>query len=189
MEKKWSFKSTSHYHSNRPFPLFKINAEECQQPGPEVDEAWEKYEIIRSHVLTKDEVIKLGKDPSIVAKFDNDYWGFGGDAYMAQMDIFHQIHCLNMLRKAAFQDYQPNYEPEARSKMYWIHLHHCVDISLQNIMCTGTTDLLTLNWMEEYSRPWPDFSVYHQCRDFDTLEEWQHLRGVGKLAWLQNPKT
>lgn len=63
-----------------------------QEPSAENDAAWEPFENIRTHVVTRDDIIKLGKDPDTVARFDNEYWGFGQNAYMAQLDIFHVGH-------------------------------------------------------------------------------------------------
>ncbi|KAH3631723.1 hypothetical protein KXW27_001596 [Aspergillus fumigatus] len=150
-----------------------------EEPGAENDAAWGQYEKILTHVVTRDQILKLGKDPETVARFDNDYWGMGDDAYMVQMDVMHQIHCLNLLRKAAFADY-PGYEPELdeKDKMWWIHLGHCTDILLQNIQCNANTEFLTLNWVEDRQAPWPDFSVNRKCRDFNALLDWQHSNAV-----------
>lgn len=40
-------------------------------------------------------------------------------------------------------------------------------------MCTGSLDTLTFNWMETQVYPFPDFDVRRQCRNFDTIVEWQ----------------
>ncbi|OAA36116.1 hypothetical protein BBO_08288 [Beauveria brongniartii RCEF 3172] len=150
-----------------------------EEPSSVNDEAWHKFEKVLTHVVTRDEIIKLGKDPETVARFEDEYWGMGNDAYMVQLDVMHQIHCLNLLRKAAFAEY-PGYSPELGpfDKMWWIHLSHCTDILLQNIQCAANTEVLTLAWVESRDVPWPDFSVNRQCRDFDTLVKWQQEHAV-----------
>ncbi|OAX77925.1 hypothetical protein ACJ72_07772 [Emergomyces africanus] len=164
-----------------------------QIPSAENDAVWESFENIRTHIVTRDDIIKLGKDPNTVAHFDDEYWGFGPNAYMAQLDIFHQIHCLNRLRKAAFATY-PGYTPldieDSYSKLWWIHLGHCVDMLLQNIKCYGNTDMLTVAWVGQNGRLWPDFSINHRCRDFDTILNWnlEHAVDVEKFNHMPVPK-
>lgn len=161
-----------------------------QIPSPELDALWLDMEILDTHVITKEDVIKLGKDPSTVARFDNDYWGFGDDAYMARMDVFHQIHCLNMLRKKAFSDF-PGYElpPPKNFKLHWLHLGHCTDILLQNIMCNANTELLTMSWMEDQLYPYPDMSINRQCKDMNTLLKWrdEHAVDAKKYRAMRKP--
>jgi hypothetical protein len=48
--------------------------------------------------VNSNEAARLGRDPNVIVKAPED-WGFGKDAYPAQIDVFHEIHCLNMLRK------------------------------------------------------------------------------------------
>lgn len=175
-----------------------------EEPSAENDAAWAQYEKVLTHVVTREQIIKLGKDPETVARFDEEYWDMGDDAYMVQLDVMHvrapvfwgaadrklyfvftdlgnaqQIHCLNLLRKAAFEDY-PGYEPklDVKDKMWWIHLGHCTDILLQNLQCNANTEVLTLTWVEDRQVPWPDFSVNRKCRDFNALVDWQRENAV-----------
>ncbi|RDW92911.1 uncharacterized protein DSM5745_00233 [Aspergillus mulundensis] len=57
-----------------------------QEPGPDNDAAWAQYERILTTSVTRADILKLGKDPDTVARFDDAYWGLGDDAYMVQFD-------------------------------------------------------------------------------------------------------
>jgi len=74
------------------------------EPGPDTDAEWEDYEIQRPFAITAEQVRKLGKDPETTVKYPDDY-GLGDDAYMAGLDVFHQLHCFDSIRKEAFKDY------------------------------------------------------------------------------------
>ncbi|KAF5964105.1 hypothetical protein FBULB1_12969 [Fusarium bulbicola] len=155
------------------------------KPDPEVDEAWEDLEIIRVFPITETEVRRLGKDPELLVKFPQEY-GLGDNAYMAQIDMFHQIHCLNLLRHMAWAEYSRNGTAKKPfSDLHWIHVSHCTDILMQNLMCNGNLDIITFNWVETQSNPFPDFAVNHQCRDFDAIYEWQDKHSVPK-EWGRN---
>ncbi|KAE8446179.1 hypothetical protein EG329_012404 [Mollisiaceae sp. DMI_Dod_QoI] len=160
-----------------------------QHPNPEADAWWDELELLRTIPITRKEVLKLGKDPEIVAKFEDAYWGLGDDAYMAQVDVFHQMHCLNQLRKLIYPTYY-NYSANTvhHADLWFVHLNHCVDVLAQNLMCTGNTDLYTLNWMETQGYPFPDFNINHQCRDFDALVEWRKREGVDIEKWVKMKK-
>jgi hypothetical protein len=71
-----------------------------QDPNPEVDAAWDYISAEVGSIITinSDEARRLGRDPASIVKAPED-WGFGNDAFPAQIDVFHEIHCLNMLRK------------------------------------------------------------------------------------------
>ncbi|RGP78626.1 hypothetical protein FLONG3_3248 [Fusarium longipes] len=155
------------------------------KPDPEVDEAWEDLEIIRVFPITEAEVRRLGKDPELLVKFPQEY-GLGDNAYMAQIDMFHQIHCLNLLRHLAWAEYNRNGTAKKPfSDLHWIHVSHCTDILMQNLMCNGNLDIVTFNWVETQSNPFPDFDVNHKCRDFDAIYEWQDKHSVPK-EWGRN---
>jgi protein tyrosine phosphatase len=70
------------------FPLPEISIAR-QEPSAENDAAWHQFEKVLTHVVTREQIIKLGKDPEKVARFDDEYWGMGDDAYMVQLDVMH----------------------------------------------------------------------------------------------------
>ncbi|KAG6129469.1 hypothetical protein E4U12_004661 [Claviceps purpurea] len=77
-----------------------------QFPNPAADAIWmQDIELIRPIPVTREQIIKMGKDPDTVAKLEDDVWGLGDDAYVAALDLFHNLHCLNVLRQAAYATY------------------------------------------------------------------------------------
>ncbi|KUJ06686.1 uncharacterized protein LY89DRAFT_602677, partial [Mollisia scopiformis] len=159
-------------------------------PGPAADHAWHRFEEIRTVAVSKQDIINLGKDPLTAARFPDPHWHFGEDAYMAQLDVVHQIHCLNQLRKRAFGGYHRDGGEEEKEveEWVWVHLQHCVSILLENLMCGASTDMITLNWIEEAEYPFPDFGVNKQCRDFEAVMEWQDARAVDTDTLLNMSK-
>lgn len=145
----------------------------------ETETHWHTFDLPWTLALSADEVRQLGKDPATVANFTED-WGFGENSYMAQIDVFHQLHCLNQLRTVAFKDHphNPKEPPKGHGKLWWMHLEHCVDMLLQNLICNANVDLITLQWMETQPHPMPDFAIDHQCRDLETISRWQEKVGV-----------
>ena len=161
------------------------------EPGPEADAAWEVWEPFIAFPITRQDVIRLGKDPDTVARFDEEYWGLGPDAYPAALDVIHEIHCINALRKVAFEDFfDETPKRRRRGEIHYIHLRHCTDMLLQNVMCHADADLVTFNWMDTQSFPFPDMSINRKCRDLDALIRWKDERVVDTekyLAWRKPP--
>ncbi|KAH8602871.1 hypothetical protein B0O99DRAFT_560560, partial [Bisporella sp. PMI_857] len=160
-----------------------------QKPNPEADVIWREFELTRAIIISGEDVRRLGKDPETAAKFEDAYWHFGDDAYIGQLDVFHQLHCLNVLRKLLYPAYYNN-TPQRHPELYYAHYDHCVDVLYQNIICTTNTDLNTMNWMETQHHPFPDFSINHQCRDFGALVAWRKENSVDMEKWhaMQKPE-
>lgn len=163
-------------------------------PSDEVDQIWRsQFDPIWAIPITSSDVLKLGKDPSVVAKFEDDFWGLGDDAYIGALDVVHQMHCLNAIREYAFADYAEDRESPTKKRhgdMQWLHLQHCVDIIAQNVMCHADAGIHTYNWMDTQRQPFPDFSVNRKCRDWDALMAWRDERVVDmeKYRRMQKPK-
>jgi hypothetical protein len=159
-------------------------------PSPEVDAAWDRISNVFTTFISSDEVRKLGKDPLRTAMYPPDF-GLGPDAHVAELDVFHQIHCLNALRKESwfsyyYHDHFPNGIPSARHRAYTAH---CIHLLLQNLMCSASTDIITHYWMDVQKYPIPDFDINNKCRDFDAILEWQeaHMVDYAKYEKLRRP--
>lgn len=142
------------------------------EPGPDADKAWDYYESVRPVRITKSDVLRLGKDPRTAARYEDSVFELGSDAYIAPLDVFHQIHCLNELRKNAFADYgEERPTKKKHGRLWWIHLRHCTDMLLQNIKCHADADIVTYNWLETQQNPFPDFNINRKCRNFHALDD------------------
>ncbi|GAP84883.2 putative tat pathway signal sequence protein [Rosellinia necatrix] len=154
-------------------------------PSPAVDEAWDRITRVNLISVSEDEVRGLGKDPSLAIRAPESWWsGSWGDGYLGQIDVFHQIHCLNMLRQGLVTNY--NYYWGRRYGLapplaFGMHLNHCLGTLLENLMCHADVDVVTFNWREGQPDPFPDFAVAKQCRDFDAVARWQRERQVGDV--------
>lgn len=155
-----------------------------QDPSPEVDAAWESLVPLETLVVHGDDVAKLGKDASTAAKYPESF-GFGPDAYIAQIDVVHQLHCLNALRMELFYEYyyEAKYGPKFGNGTgpplgFRIHSSHCIYMLLQNLMCNAHVDVVTYNWIDGQHLPFPDFSIEKKCRNYDVIMEWHRRNSV-----------
>lgn len=162
-------------------------------PSPEVDAAWdnlatEGFELI---TVSSSDLARAGISATSSVKAPMS-WGRGSDAYIAQIDVFHQIHCLNELRKEIHYDYyyKPGYG-DRPPPQHMIHKKHCIHILLQNIMCHADVDIVAHNWVHygnihqegrPYAEPLADFSIVKQCRRFDRLLAWAKEEAVDNLS-------
>ncbi|KAK5627823.1 hypothetical protein RRF57_003538 [Xylaria bambusicola] len=91
----------------------------------------------------------MGKDPLKVPKYEDKHWGFCYDAYVGDLDVFHQLHCLNTLRQYAYADYYNLTAINAsdESSVMALHVNHGVDILLQEIQCSGNVRFITSGWL------------------------------------------
>jgi hypothetical protein len=146
-----------------------------QPPSPDIDAAWESFTHQLPHVISTEDVLRLGKDPTRTARWPED-WGFGPEAHVAELDIVHTIHCLDAIRRDVhwryyFADRYPDGDFPA---LHRIHTDHCIYIILQNLMCNANGDIITNVWVEGQLHPFPDFSIDKKCRGYGTIIDWHH---------------
>ncbi|OIW27028.1 hypothetical protein CONLIGDRAFT_647147 [Coniochaeta ligniaria NRRL 30616] len=164
-------------------------------PRPELDEVWER--IGRIHPISMPEEYRgvLNKTHSGIP-----YPEEMGGGIMVEIEVFHQLHCLDFLRKIIYADYysRPENLPrtfEVSDKMLFNHIDHCVDYLRQFIMCASDVTPVTSNWVLTHHSPHPDFNTMHKCRNFDKLLEWAEEHDNGGVpkqspnpSWWPAPK-
>lgn len=73
-----------------------------QEPSPQLDEAWHKIARSNSILISKNDMMRLGKPLDVAVQWPDDPTG---ETYLAKLNVPHLLHCLNELRKAAHPDY------------------------------------------------------------------------------------
>lgn len=162
-----------------------------QEPSDEVDAAWNRLANVRPISITREDVVRIGKDPAQAAKFPESF-GFGPDAYIGRMDVFHVVHCLDQVRREAHFDhyYGALWGTRANgSELHRTHISHCFHLLLQNILCSPNLDVYTHYWADAQANAFPDFSVNHQCVDFEAILRWQQENSVDvdEFAGIRRP--
>ncbi|KAI3322289.1 hypothetical protein HD806DRAFT_523640 [Xylariaceae sp. AK1471] len=149
------------------------------KPSEDVDKVWEDLEWIRTFPITADDVVKIGKDPITAVKFPPEY-GFGDDAYVGTLDIFHQLHCLNVLRKLAWEEFDRDGKTAKQpyEGIHWLYVGHCAEILRENVMCNANLDVYTFQWKETQVQPYPDFDLNKKCTDLNILVDWQEKNAL-----------
>ena len=147
-----------------------------QPPSAEVDAAWERLADIGTHILSSDDILKLGKDPKKAVRVPSN-WGYGDDAHIATIDGIHLVHCLNSMRKNLHINYA-YYHATPPGPEYVPHLTHCVESVLQHLMCQPSMEFLTQNWIERQHLPFPDFAINKKCWDYEAILRWKEEHRV-----------
>ncbi len=132
-----------------------------QMPNPAAEKVWSEWDEARVFPVSRAEIIAMGKDPETAVRLPDEQFGLGDDAYASYFDVYHQLHCLNSLRKMVYGGYyNKTTMADARDPgLLELHVNHCVDILAQAVQCSGNLNLITLHWVETKDLPWPDMYV------------------------------
>lgn len=163
------------------------------EPSNETDAAWddvsaEAYEVVLVNATVLE---RAGFNPAHYFKAPSS-WGHGEGQYPVQIDVFHQIHCLNAVRKQMYyQHYYAHEFPEGPDEVHWMHQRHCLHMVLQSLMCNANVDIVPHRWVERDNKPFAQFSIQRQCRNFDNLRTWNTENAVKNVrdSWPHDKKS
>jgi hypothetical protein len=145
-----------------------------QMPNPDADRVWDEWSTADVIAISRDDILRMGKDPLTAAKLEHSDWGLGEDKYAGIFDVYHHLHCLNALRHIAYGRYYSAAMASATNEtMHEVHINHCLDLLTQAIKCSGNVNLITMHWMQTQTYPFPDMSPNRKCIDFDKLTTWR----------------
>lgn len=107
---------------------------------------------------------------------------FEDGGYFFGMDVFHQLHCLNYLRKKSVL-YNHLYPSDGEDEQVppEFHIPHCIDSIRLSLQCHADVSLIPQRWVDGWLEPWAMWTNKHTCRNFDSIRDWA-AASVPKLA-------
>ncbi|EJC99578.1 uncharacterized protein FOMMEDRAFT_43149, partial [Fomitiporia mediterranea MF3/22] len=132
----------------------------------EVDKAWEDLYSFGISEVPRSVAEKMPNKTYPLVSSDGNY--------ITELDVFHQLHCLNTLRMALTPDYyrKKNLTDLEKSFLEIPHAYHCLDALRQSLTCNADIATYVWHWDPEDEMVKPTGNVVHSCRDFDKLKEW-----------------
>ncbi|KAJ2905180.1 uncharacterized protein MKZ38_006086 [Zalerion maritima] len=148
--------------------------------GPEVDKAWERIsDDVGDQMMSAEEVEKMGL-PLDSIKIKHPKTGVEG--YRIGMEVFHQLHCLNLVRQAVYKDWYDSRGGDIGVEEDDLkgHLDHCIETLRMNLMCQSDIGVFTFKRYPELGDddPWPIFSTLHVCRNYEGIRKWAMEKSV-----------
>ncbi|KAF2650826.1 hypothetical protein K491DRAFT_608121 [Lophiostoma macrostomum CBS 122681] len=149
-----------------------INSSKYVGTTNDVENAWRDLAYVPDQMVSMDDFPKLQK-PEDSLKVTSPKTGETG--YRVGLEVFHQLHCLNMLRLATYPDYHPEVvisDMNEMSETGRAHLDHCIEILRMNLMCLSDVNVFTFHNVPGVKDASPDYESHHVCRNFDQLKQW-----------------
>ncbi|CAK7198510.1 hypothetical protein SEUCBS139899_001171 [Sporothrix eucalyptigena] len=152
-------------------------------PSPELDKLWrDLYSAGIPSLISPDAASQL-ENKTIPFPHDED------GRYMVSLDVFHQLHCLNMIRMAlrpdhykghtALQDRTFSRHEDADEELFGTdHIDHCMDSIRQSLMCNADTSVLVWSWDAATRANIPHVDVAHVCKNFDKIRSWAFVHSA-----------
>jgi len=144
------------------------------EPSAELDAAW--YELMRGEffALTEQEAQVFLDNP--VSDSGNLVRVPTTDHYHAELGMFHNLHCVNALRKRIDSDYYSHEHSEDDPSIFpvnWhrVHIDHCLENLMQAVLCTADLTPVPL-YAWEGSRLALGVTGNRTCRDFTKIHAW-----------------
>ncbi|KAL6721252.1 hypothetical protein ACLMJK_000354 [Lecanora helva] len=150
-------------------------------PSPELENAWD--ELLGSmHIRISKSELKHDNQESVILT--------EGGGYLGWLGVFHELHCIRMLREWHYRDYyHPDTLPEEEDHLE-SHIDHCFEMLRQSAVCHADASLTTFKWHPQKSRPMFNASEsIHMCANWDLLMDSISDRVVAEdeILRLENP--
>ena len=132
--------------------------------------------ITRKLIILFAEVLISQINAESAAKLPNATTPFTNDTshYIVELDVFHQLHCLNSLRKLAYPDvYKMDLtsdSEEAADNIY--HMEHCYEQLRQSLQCSSDISTIYWEWSVKQQKMFGNVKTTHTCKNFEKIRDW-----------------
>ncbi|KAI5812026.1 hypothetical protein BZA77DRAFT_253862, partial [Pyronema omphalodes] len=139
-----------------------------------LDLAWNQITTTNLVAIPDDALVAMNKSPTGLVRFPPDTPGGVAGKVVGAVEVFHHLHCLDLLRKKIHEDYYKDKDSnwESGPEVMRLHIDHCIDMLRQKLMCDGDVGMITYIWIKGHNYPMPDFSNTHRCRNFEGIRNW-----------------
>ncbi|KAK4455394.1 hypothetical protein QBC34DRAFT_389824 [Podospora aff. communis PSN243] len=107
--------------------------------------------------------------------------------YAITLDVFHQLHCLDIVRMALYKEDRYNkhfYFPNGTvDYCKWLHVDHCLDQVRQALVCQADVSVVFYSWSDVVEGLRPRVDNMHTCRDYSKILKWAADRGIRATDW------
>ncbi|KAK7710880.1 hypothetical protein SLS63_012843 [Diaporthe eres] len=141
-------------------------------PNDEIDRLWAQYEKGGSFQIDREMAERLPYATEHVAVEGLE------QQYMGGLAVFHQLHCLNAIRKTLYPGRYNTSLVDADGTVNfhrWNHIDHCIEVVRRCITCHSDLAALTYDWVEDSQMVLHE-EMLHTCRNFDLISEWAYAR-------------
>ncbi|KAL6704915.1 hypothetical protein ACN47E_007460 [Coniothyrium glycines] len=138
----------------------------------DVENAWMDIAYLPDQMVSLADFPKLQKPATSMQVTDPKT---GETGYRVGLEVFHQLHCLNLLRMSTYPEYYPKIwwsDTNDKPERVRAHLDHCIEILRMNLMCLSDVNVFTFHQQPGKEGYWPDYESQHVCRDFDKIKQW-----------------
>ncbi|KAJ7732828.1 hypothetical protein B0H16DRAFT_1580446 [Mycena metata] len=152
--------------------LFPKPQEKSRYHGPptdEVDQAWIDLYDLGMSAIPKSQAARL---PNRTEPFSA-----GSDTYLVSLTVFHNLHCLNMIRKSLWperysQAHRYDVVHGIGGDYIFDHLDHCVNSLRLALTCAADITPHIWRWNEKSQQSTGRSNVVHTCKNWDAIHEW-----------------
>ncbi|KAI5364330.1 Putative mycotoxin biosynthesis protein UstYa [Septoria linicola] len=157
-------------------------------PTIEREKAWGQISHQAHISLSRDDMRRLDRKDDVLSQYMKAPEEEGG-GYVASLEVFHQLHCLNFVRQY-YWFLQGQYSNETiphyftrplDGPEYWrVHMDHCIETLRLTLMCHADVSPLLVKMNTSYDPPRQEaeFSARHRCRNFNKIMAWNKQNGL-----------